>query len=579
MDASLLDKTERDALCALLAYPQRLPETGLEARHFRGEWRVVFEALAALTGCSEPVSVNALWEQMTATGTASRVPNLGWLMKLEREYVSGGAFLLSDAKRLIEHYEARELGAETNRIAQDALGPSPDLDALRERVAQLAPPRNGHVTKAEQSILKALDPGPFPKRLLEPPGLVGDVCQWINDTAFRPQPILTLACVIPALGALFGRRFHTPTNLRTNVYTIGVAPTGAGKQHARDQIKSLFTLANCPGLLGGERLASGQGLLAALDRSPSAIFMLDEFGSTLHEASKPNAAHFHRAIIDILLQLHSSAGSVFLGQEYAKRDKKATKRDDIPNPNACLYASSTPETFYQALSTQRAVDGFLNRMLVFETDDPRPPRRVPKEIEPPAALLDAVCSARDANSTTTVFGGVQFSDSTIKPESKLVPISPEAATFLDDLDAAVDHELRLRCFKGSASLWQRCEENTLRMALIVAVGRDPHNPTIELGDVTWASEIALWSIRHLEAACETRVADNPFEADSKRILAIIVAAGEGGCLKRTITRSTQGMESRRREDLLSNLVEGGLVRFSEARSGPKRSKSVVFHAT
>ena len=92
----------------------------------------------------------------------------------------------------------------------------------------------------------------------------------------RPQPILAIGASLCALGALLGRKYRTRTNLRTNLYVVGMAGSGGGKDHARSCIKEAFIGAGLQRYLGGNRIASGSGLLTALYRQPSSLFQLDE---------------------------------------------------------------------------------------------------------------------------------------------------------------------------------------------------------------------------------------------------------------------------------------------------------------
>ena len=66
-----------------------------------------------------------------------------------------------------------------------------------------------------------------------------------------------------------------------NLYVLGIAESGGGKDHARKAIKELLVQAGLSHHLAGERLASGAGLITALVRQPAALFQIDEFGRFL----------------------------------------------------------------------------------------------------------------------------------------------------------------------------------------------------------------------------------------------------------------------------------------------------------
>jgi hypothetical protein len=79
--------------------------------------------------------------------------------------------------------------------------------------------------------------------LTSPGGVVSDIVDWIVSSSSRPSRELALAATLPFVGALIGRRVASPTDLRTNIYAVGLAGSGYGKDHARTQLKRLITAA------------------------------------------------------------------------------------------------------------------------------------------------------------------------------------------------------------------------------------------------------------------------------------------------------------------------------------------------
>jgi hypothetical protein len=188
--------------------------------------------------------------------------------------------------------------------------------------------------------------------------------QHIVDTAIKPQPWLAVGASLCAIGVLMGRKYRTETNLRSNLYVVGIADSGAGKDHARNAVKEAFIAAGLNGYLGGNRIASGAGLLAALQRQPALLFQKDEFGHFLSSiADKRRAPAYKSEIWDLLVELYTSAGGTFLGSEYA--DQKERPRVDIVQPCCCLYATTVPGPFWTALRQAALFDGGLARLLVF----------------------------------------------------------------------------------------------------------------------------------------------------------------------------------------------------------------------
>src|SRR5512134_3896384 len=168
-------------------------------------------------------------------------------------------------------------------------------------------------------------------------------------TARRPQPVLAVGASLCALGALMGRKYRTESNLRSNLYIVGIADSGSGKNHSREIVNELFVEAGLGHYLGGNKIASGAGLLTAIHRQPAILFQIDEFGMFLSAAADRKRSPRHITdILDTMTQLFTSAGTIFLGSEYANMDGKNERRD-INQPCLCLYGTTTPHHFWASL--------------------------------------------------------------------------------------------------------------------------------------------------------------------------------------------------------------------------------------
>jgi hypothetical protein len=77
---------------------------------------------------------------------------------------------------------------------------------------------------------------PAPQTSLElrvPEGILTEMVDYMVSTARRLQPLLSLGASLCALGALMGRKYRTETNLRSNLYVVGIADSGSGKRGHR----------------------------------------------------------------------------------------------------------------------------------------------------------------------------------------------------------------------------------------------------------------------------------------------------------------------------------------------------------
>jgi len=115
------------------------------------------------------------------------------------------------------------------------------------------------------------------------------------------------------------------------------------------------------------------------------------------------------------------------------------------------------------------------------------------------------------------------------------------------------------------------------LALIVAVGRDPDNPEISGGDADWAIGFIRHFAKQTIDAVERHVGDNDVDRSHKRVLDLIRKAGRGGIRKNDLTRKTQFLEMRRRDEILSALIEAGQVTLSQQRTATRAA--AIYRAT
>lgn len=123
---------------------------------------------------------------------------------------------------------------------------------------------------------------------------------------------------------------------------------------------------------------------------------------------------------------------------------------------------------------------------------------------------------------------------------------------------------------GTAIL-ARIGENALKLALIVAVGRDPARPEIDITATDWAIGFVQNYARRTIEAVERHVADTEVEAHLKRLKEIIRNAGAKGITKSEITRASQWLKSRDRNEILETLIESGDITTGMRGSSTKQA--------
>jgi uncharacterized protein DUF3987 len=390
------------------------------------------------------------------------------------------------------------------------------------------------------------------------------------STARRPQPLLSLGASLCAVGALMGRKYRTESNLRSNLYIVGIADSGSGKNHSREVINDLFLAAGLADHLGGNKIASGAGLLTAVHRQPALLLQIDEFGMFLAAAADRRRSPQHiTAILDNMTELYTAAGGVFLGAEYANRDGHNERRD-INQPCLCIYGTTTPMRFWNALHGSNVIDGSLARFIILPTDDDYPEDNPGAGIRVvPAALADGLrlLAAGGGRQTGNLVGRTAGPETAVDP--MIVPMQPAAKGAFRALGAEITSDLREARGTAFTAILARISENAQKLALVRAVGIDSVAPAISDQDAEWAIDLVRHYALRTMTEVERHVADNETERNHKRMLEIIRGAGDDGLGKSELIRRTQFVDKRQRDEILVTLLEAGLVTMA-MRSTPTK---------
>ncbi|QYK49187.1 MAG: DUF3987 domain-containing protein [Phycisphaeraceae bacterium] len=398
------------------------------------------------------------------------------------------------------------------------------------------------------------DPGPMPEHLLDVPGLIGEVMAFNLSTATRAQPILSLAGAIALQSVLAGRKVRDERGNRTNLYIVGVASSGAGKDHARRINKSILAAANLMHLEGNEDLASDAGLVTAAVQSPAILFQLDEFGRFLRTTGDARKSpHLHN-VVTVLMRLYSSADVVFKSKAYADDRRNQT----IDQPCVVLLGTTVPQNFFESLTAESITDGFMARLLVFETDD-MPERTWGSVAEVPEPIVEAA-DWWGAFTPGNHAGGS-------RPQPLVVKATPEAQAVFDSFAARIDIEMRMGN-EVARSLWARTEEKACRLALVYACSANRERPQIDAAAAQWACDLSEHLTRRMLHLASRWVTEGAFDARVKRVVRILTDAG-GTMSASDLTRKTQWMSVRERRDVMDHLVEAERL---SVRTEPTKSK-------
>jgi Protein of unknown function (DUF3987) len=404
----------------------------------------------------------------------------------------------------------------------------------------------------------------FPPELRAIGGVIGDIVKLCVDTAKSPQPFLALGAAIALVGTLAGRKYRTKSNLRSNVYAIGIADSGGGKDHARVILKEALFQADLTDYLGGGKIASGSGLLTSLERHPCRLFLLDEMGKFIKSVTGPRVASHREEIWTYLTELYTSANSRFLGSEYS--DQKLRPRIDIVQPCCSIYGVTVPSVFWSTLESGALIDGSLARFLIFQTDNDYPDRQY--EVDTGTTIPDCVISGLKAIVAGVGTSGDMPELSDMPPNPYTVPTTPAADVLLRKLTDEQTYWLRSSQGTSQTAVIARMEENINKVALILAISDSPDNPLITELHVTLAQKLVGHCMRALLRDADRFVAENVTESNNKRVKEIIKKAGTDGITKGALIQKTRFLQPKELDTILRSMMESDEITAHPLKTAP-----------
>lgn len=412
--------------------------------------------------------------------------------------------------------------------------------------------------KAEKPVKKLAKTSILGFTPMDLPGLIGDTVRWITKYAMRKQPELALMNTIAFAGSVFGRRYMSPLNTRTNIYTVGVAETAAGKDHSRKLIKDLAHACGLDPRIGADDIRSDSGMLRGLMNNASQVMMLDEFGHFLEGLANEKSPHYIRNQAKILLKLYSSSSSVYNHGDYA--DVKA-QSIVIQYPNLCIYGTTTEDRYSKSLKKSAIESGELNRFITIRArmDKEYPDRKMP------VYAMDEVVKSGWEQFTPRAGDslGLLMNNSDAAPDPILIPWG-----VCDDIQYNIQCKQIDRIDDGGPyrHLWGRLFENTVKIAMIFAIARNKDKPEFQAADFDIAQMIVESSIEYLTHLASHHMSETLQEESNHEVLNAIIAS-DGRMGRKDIMRKFRKLKKRDLDEVISGLLEQETIEVEKITEG------------
>ena len=328
--------------------------------------------------------------------------------------------------------------------------------------------------------------------LTPPPGLAGDIAEFLYAASHKPVKEVSIVGALGLMAGLAGRAFNvSATGL--NLYLLLLARTGRGKEAMAKGISKLNTrLQNqCPYIddfEGPGDLASGQALLRYFSASKtlSNLSIFGEFGIKLKSMCQGQFGP-DLMLQKVMLDLYSKSGATDRLMPTAYSDSERTI-GILHSPAFSLIGESTPDWFYDNVDETMISTGLLPRFCVVEYLGKRP-RSNPNAstAEPSADLINRLATL------LSVVQGLLQNGKRIE-----IPFEDAATKLSQELDVRADDEINATDAGISAELWNRAHLKTLRVAGLLAVGRNPMSPVVDTECFLWAENFVVDGVETLK---------------------------------------------------------------------------------
>lgn len=315
-----------------------------------------------------------------------------------------------------------------------------------------------------------------------PPGIVGEIANFIYNNALWPIKEVAIAGAIAYFAGIVGKGYNI-SHTGLNQYVALLGSTGKGKEAAASGMERITTACkevfeHYEQFVGPSDIKSPEALIRQLATvSPCFLTHKGEFGLWLQKITAPYAKSNEMVLRGLLMDLYTKSG----GESRIRGSAYADKSKDIPTVDApafSLFGDATQESFYKAIDEITLDEGLVSRFTVIECSNslaehnenhgaiPVPPELVTKLV----GIAKRCLALRQLGTPVHVLE------------------TPDAKAF--EKQYMIDHYQQGQEEDSVESkLARRKHLKLIRLAALIAVGCNPDVPTINMDHLKWSQEL------------------------------------------------------------------------------------------
>lgn len=428
-----------------------------------------------------------------------------------------------------------------------------------------------------------------PESILEPPGVLGELVRWMNASTSSPIPILHVGASLAFAAGLLGHSYQGLNGARPQIYVVGLAETGTGKEHARTVLRNLSDAAGVGNRFVDGEMSGSRALEITMEkRQGRMIWLLDEFGRAMKPilAGGSNGSSFQQSLAQTIMKMDGLINSTFDGQHYADGQPGKAKGKhtvSIKFPVLSIYGTTVPKNYVGILKSEHISDGYINRFLHVRSWAAAPIHR-PLNAQfmaatPPKFLIETVKRWETMSLEDGVgIGSIPFvaEDATFEPrQAKVIMGDEDAVKIYMDFEEEIDRWRKSldKETEGSGDLLGRSAWKVRKIALIVAAADE--RPMVDGEVMKYAVDLVRYSEQVVEAMLPNISEDNPERGKHlNSIVNYISKQKKKGRTRSELTNRFRGINRLVMKEYLETLVEGG--ELSQLVEGEGVSKTTRF---
>jgi hypothetical protein len=534
--------------------------SAISAACSRGEWVKVLMGLHCRNQSKEMFDIADEWSQ-----TCPEKYDAGALIKAWNSFKPGGGITYETVRMMSEEARIKDVDISKllesfNRVRVD----EPEQGTVANPVAV---PDEVHM-----SANRVWD---IPAHLLTIPGKLGLMVDWTNATAMKPQPMFAVQAALALGSVVMGRKFRTTNDNWPTLFLLNMGVSGAGKEHAKTAIERVLRAAKFSALAPTSEYTSDSAIDSMLRMHPTHIAIIDEFGYMLKAANAKNNVHGGTAR-KRLMEVFGRCGGTLQPKAFSTAGLTQSQRDGmgprhVENPALTVLGMTTPTPFYEAVGSGALTDGFLNRLIVVESDLGRQPGRIVDQISVPEDLVRWVRDCR-IKGTGDLAEVIDTAHNEV-PAPTVLDFSGEARRLFTELERRCIARMDELEMHGIAEMYSRVREIAMRVSLIVA--HSDEAKVIGAEHAQWAIDyVTFWADRAIGRMADN-IADSPFAALCNDVANLIVKAGKPGLTVVELAKRSakfKATEPRVRRSLFDNLESDRLIKMYEIKSPSGRGR-------